>query len=412
LVIVTPTDSVYARVRAEKLNTESLLKQQEVIDYLARTGELKGVCLDEKFVYHSGNVKVNQGFFLEQTLKNNLDNYLIPAVALRWDGVFLITGIEGSGKTTFGATIAKYLDPTFPGERINEKTARRHVDRIVFSPQQFFEAVDKSSPKQVIQFDEAILGLMAGDASMNIQKMLMKKLTLIRKKQLYIVMVIPSIFSMRMQIAVNRSRFLLHTYSPDGIKRGYFKFYNFPTKRMLYMKGKRDANQDAVTADFRGTFVDTEGLFYDINEYDRKKEEAINSLTAVPGKKGQIGTMSYKTEGQRNLLLSFIYSILEGTPIGKNQLEYMVQLHNQYAAATKPSERLNPSKFRDYLEKTFGEHLKLGDGMVREYLRAAQEYTSKPIKPLEAEKLEQIKSIVMDGESISDELDDGNTKSI
>lgn len=307
--------------------------------------------------------------------------------------------MEGSGKTTFGGAIAKYLDPTFPGPLINDKTPRRRCDRIVFSPQQFFDAVDASEPKQSILFDEAILGLMAGDAGMNIQKMLMKKLTLIRKKQLYILMVIPSIFSMRMQIAVNRSRFLIHTYSPDGIRRGYFKFYNYPTKRMLYMKGKRDVNQDAVEADFRGTFVDTETLFYDQHEYDRKKEEAITNLTITPGKKGAMGGTNYRTEGQRNLLLSFIYSIIEGTPIGKVQLEYLVQLHNQYAAATKSHDKLNPSKFRDYLEKTFGEHLKLSDGTVREYLKAAQEYVSKPLKPLETEKYEQIKSIVLENDT-------------
>lgn len=287
-----------------------------------------------------------------------------------------------SGKTTFSGAISRYLDPTWPGELIDDKSARRHCDRIVFSPQQFFDIVDSSEPKQAILFDEAILGLMGGDSGTHIQKMLMKKLTLIRKKQLYIIMVIPSIFSMRMQIAVNRSRFLIHTYTPDGIRRGYMKFYNYPTKRLLYMKGKRDVNQDAVEADFRGTFVDTESLFYSTHEYDVKKEAAINNLTLSSKGKSQ-GLKEYKTEGQRNLLLSYIFSLLEGQPIGKQQLEYIVKLHNEFAQAVKPHDRLNPSKFKDFLDKTFGEHMEIGDATLREYLKKAAEYVSKPVKPLE-----------------------------
>lgn len=299
-----------------------------------------------------------------------------------------------SGKSTFGAALCRYLDPEFPGEPIGDGTARRHCDRIVFTPAQFSEAVAKSKPKQAIQFDEAILGLMAGDAGTNVQRMLMKEITLIRKKQLYIVLVIPSIFSMRMPIAVQRSRFLIHTYSPDGIERGYFKFYNYPTKRNLYIKGKKDYNQDTVDANFRGTFVNTEGLFFCHKEYDKKKENAIKNLTdASSGKKGaQVRGIDYKTAGQRSLLLYYLYSILGGENSGKEQLEHLVKLHNEFVTADKgPNSRgrLTPPKFSQWLEQIFGEHMKITEKGIRDYLKDAVEFTSKPLNPLGTDNPEE-----------------------
>jgi len=386
MVIVNAKDSIIARIQAEKDNAASQIKMEEILEYLKKTDQLKEVNLDEKYVYETGNVKKNQGFFMDGILKDNLDKFLVRAVDNKWDGIFLVTGNEGSGKSTIAASICKYLDPTFPGEPIGDGTARRHPDRVVFTPAQFSEAIAKSKPKQAIQFDEAILGLMAGDAGMNVQRMLMKEITLIRKKQLYIALVIPSIFSMRMPIAAQRSRFLIHTYSPDGIERGFFKFYNYRTKRQLYMKGKKDFNQEAVEKDFRGAFMDTEGLFYKHAEYDHKKETAIRNLTMESmNKKGNGGRddfNNYKTAGQRNLLLYYIYIILEGGLTGKVHLEHLVKLHNQYGTVTNSKEKLSVNKYRDWLEQVFGEHLKLSEHSIRAFLKDAVEYTSKPVEPL------------------------------
>jgi hypothetical protein len=395
VVVVTPIDTILARIQAEKDNAKEKEKLAEVLDYLKRTGELTGVNLDEKYVYESGTEKVNQGFFIDTVLKKNLDNYLVRAVDNLWDGIFILTGMEGAGKSTMAAALCKYLDPSFPGEPLNDGTARRHCDRVVFTPAQFSEAVAKSKPKQAIQFDEAILGLMAGDAGTNVQRMLMKEITLIRKKQLYIVLVIPSIFSMRMPIAAQRSRFLIHTYSPDGIRRGYFKFYNYPTKRHLYIKGKKDFNQDAVEANFRGTFTNTEGLFFSHDEYDKKKERAIRSLSDInTGKKNtQMTDASYRTTGQRNLLLFYLYSVLGGDHNGKEQLEHLIKLHNEYVTANKgvnSKGKLTPPKFSEWLEQVFGEHMKMHEASVRGYLKDAIEFTSKPLNPLGTENKEEV----------------------
>ena len=283
-----------------------------------------------------------------------------------------------SGKTIFASTICKYVDPTFPGPLIDEsKSPRRRPERIVFSPQDFYNAVDTAKPKQAIQFDEAILGLMAGDAGMSIQKMLMKKITLIRKKQLYIILVIPSIFSVRMPIAVQRSRYLIHTFSPDGITRGRFKFYNYPRKRNLYIKGKRDYNQDSVEPSFIGSFVNTNGLFYDEDEYDKKKEYAIQHMMDDKGgkKAGPKANKLYiKTAAQRNLLLLYFKNLIEGGHESKEKMQKLIEYHSLYSNAKKTTDMLNTPKFSKILSEVFGDHLKINSRSLLEYLKKGETY--------------------------------------
>lgn len=370
-------DSYLARIAAEKRNIEALENQKKVQEYLIRIGELANVELEDNYRYSSGVKKKNKGFFLDDTLKRNLDNFLITAVDAKWDSVLILSGMEGSGKTIFSSAICKYLDPTFPGPLIDEgKTPRRRIDRVVFSPQDFFTAVDTAKPKQAIQFDEAILGLMAGDAGMSIQKMLMKKITLIRKKQLYIILVIPSIFSVRMPIAVQRSRYLIHTFSPDGITRGRFKFYNYPRKRALYIKGKRDYNQDSVEPNFMGSFANTNGLFYDEDEYDKKKEHAIQTLMDdSSGSKGVKSSKMYlKASSHRNLLLFYIRSLLEGSHESKQRLQKLIEYHSLYANAKKTTEMLNTPKLNKILKEIFGKHLNLSNRLLLEYLKQGETY--------------------------------------
>lgn len=216
--------------------------------------------------------------------------------------------IHNSGKSTAVMSIAKYVDPTFPGMPLNDGTTRRTCERIVFSAEDLMKQIDKSKPGQAIVFDEAVMGFMAADASSEIQKILVKKMVTIRKKRLYIFIVIPSLFLLRKYMAVFRTRALIHFYSPDGLARGCFKFYSYDTKRALYFKGYKEFNQGAVREDFKGTATNTEGFFFDIYEYEAKKDKAILSLTSKKSKKEQNQEnkeIIYK--GQRDALLYYMF---------------------------------------------------------------------------------------------------------
>lgn len=273
------------------------------------------VLADTIFTYDRKGKRKRRGFFLDTYLKANIDNYVIKAVEKKWDAVILVTGIEGSAKSTSSFSIAKYVDPTFPGELLNEETTHRSCDRIVFTAEQFLKAVDTSTVGQAIVWDEAVLGFMAGDASTEIQKMLVKKMVTIRKKRLFIFIVIPSIFLLRMYMAVFRTRACIHFYSPDGLARGFFKFYSYDSKRQLYIRGKKEFNQNAQKADFRGRTTNTEGLFFNLKEYDDKKTAAIREITEKPKKekeeqKEELSITNLKYKVQRNRLIAGEHNLL------------------------------------------------------------------------------------------------------
>jgi len=210
-----------------------------------------------------------------------LDGYLFDwmeqgrkAVKAKWDYVVLVDGVEGSGKSNLAITCAYYLDRTF------------NTDRIVFTPEQFIEAVDNSVPGQAIVWDEFVLGGLSDDALKEIQTTIIKKMVTIRKKRLYIFLVIPYVFMMRAYFAVGRTRMLIHTYSTDGIARGFWKLYNYDRKRQVFFKGKKYYDYAGVPPTKRGEFGDASKWdIVDWDAYEAKKDEATANIIVAGDKR-------------------------------------------------------------------------------------------------------------------------------
>jgi len=209
-------------------------------------------------------IVTDKKYFMEKWLTEELD-HLKKCVDKKWDAVILVDGVEGSAKTTFSGGIAYYLDNKFG------------LENVVFSPQQFVEAVDNAKKGTAILWDEFSLAGLSTDAMTKVQSTILKKMTTIRSKGLFIILVISWVFELRKYFAVGRTRFLLHTTTPDGISRGFFKYWGFDKKRQLYFKGRK-LYEYVVGYDMRGRFTNTEGLFYSSKEYDEKKEAAVKSI--------------------------------------------------------------------------------------------------------------------------------------
>jgi hypothetical protein len=202
-------------------------------------------------------VKVtDKDYYMDGYLIQNLD-HLKKAVKKNWDGLIILDGIEGAAKSTLAAACCYYLDNNYS------------LDNVVFTQKQFMEAVDKAKPGSAIHWDEFLLSGMSTEAMTTAQNTLIKKMTVIRKKNLYIVLLASWVFMLRIYFAVG----------PDGISRGYFSFFSYKSKKALYLNGKKRFNYNIQRPDFRGKFTDTFGKFWDEVEYDKKKEEAILSIT-------------------------------------------------------------------------------------------------------------------------------------
>lgn len=197
--------------------------------------------------------------YLDGYMKNNLDTAR-ERVRKNFDMVALYFGLEGSGKTTKALQDAYYLDPTIC------------LDRIVFNPNQFEEAVEKAEPEQCIIWDEADdLGGHWASRIIRTMKRLFKR---IRKKRLFIFLVTPTIFDLNKYFVIHRALFLCKVYT-DGLHRGHFAFYSGTSKRLLYMQGYKMWDDNAAYPDFRGKFTDLpKGFPIDLNEYELKKDKA------------------------------------------------------------------------------------------------------------------------------------------
>ena len=217
-------------------------------------------------------MKIESDKYMDGYLKSNLDK-LTEAVNLNWDGLLYIAGYEGDGKSTLAAQIVYYFDRTIT------------LDRVCFTAKQFLEACLKAKNKQAILFDESYLTFSNRSLFNEMSRTLTSMLTMIRKKQLFIIIVAPTFFDIQKYIAIHRARALIYVYA-KGLQRGFFGFYNRMRKHELYIKGKRDHNMYVVNPNFKGRF--TKWFPFNSEEYDVKKESAIQELTAMINKSKEI----------------------------------------------------------------------------------------------------------------------------
>lgn len=201
---------------------------------------------------------------MDENLKNNLLLLREAVTKKDFDGIYCVDGMEGSGKSTLAFQSMKVLYPEFT------------VDDIVFTGEQFLKKVEECPPKTGIVWDEAGSAAGSTEVMRKIQNTIRKKLQIIREKNLFICLVIPSIFGLQTYFAVWRTRFLIHIYT-KGFDRGWYTFYNYPNKKILYLKGKKSNwSYDVVKPDFKGRF--TSGYAIPENEYralKRKLSEAV-----------------------------------------------------------------------------------------------------------------------------------------
>ena len=182
-----------------------------------------------------------------------------------WDWVTIVDGLEGSGKSTIAQQVAVLVDPTF------------NLDRVVFNPEDFKKAIHKSKPYQAIIYDEAYNTMSSGKAMHNAQKSVLSMLAEIRQKNLFLFFCCPTFFDIIKNLAMWRSKTLIHCYTDEQYNRGYFRAYNTTMKNQLYIQGKKYYSYSAGQKPFksiRGRF--TKWLGVPEKAYRAKKLEALN----------------------------------------------------------------------------------------------------------------------------------------
>lgn len=211
-------------------------------------------------------VKVNVGdreVVYDGYLEKNLALLKRMVTKKDFDGVIVVDGGEGFGKSVLAQQVAKYFDHDLS------------MDRIVFDAEEFVKAVQAAKPYQCIVFDEAYGGLAGRETMTKINRIIVKMLAEVRQKNLFLIFVCPSFFDLDRYVALWRSRCLLNVYLGKGLQRGFVSFYNVTKKKQLYLVGKKTYSYKLIKPNFRARFP--KGYVVDEKEYRAKKLQALMS---------------------------------------------------------------------------------------------------------------------------------------
>lgn len=206
-------------------------------------------------------------------LKNNLD-ILKEFPKHDWDNVLLVVGGEGNGKTTFVKIASYYLDSTV------------NIERWAYNAQQFEKILDRDDlPKGAnVIWDES--DELSQHWANNIVQVMKRKFKRIRKKNLTIWLITPTFFDMNKYLAISRSRVLFEVIAEpkyvDGkftANRGWVNIFNRNSKRLLYVRGKKDWNMKAYKCEQWDNFGKVPNNYPISDEaLEAKKDEAMKEL--------------------------------------------------------------------------------------------------------------------------------------
>ena len=204
----------------------------------------------EKEIYLDGYIKANIDLGLKQLHKN-------------FDQVWFIDGGEGDGKTNLAITIAYYVNP--------EETRHTLIDRVCVDVEEAEKVLLAAKKYDAVVIDEGFWGMSASGTSAKLNRLLQRRFTEIRAKNLFVFIVMPTFMDAMRYFAIWRSRCLLHVYT-KGDERGYAAFFNDKKKKRLYIKGKKEFyNYGCVSPNFVFRFTKCASRLIDEDAYDAKK---------------------------------------------------------------------------------------------------------------------------------------------
>jgi hypothetical protein len=204
----------------------------------------------------------NRNLYVDNELYNRINLTIKPKLKKKdFDWVWVVDGSEGSGKSVFSFQLAKVVDPSFC------------LERVCMTPNEFTRAVIKAEKGQAVVFDEGFTGLSSRASLTEINRLMVSLMMEMRQKNLFIVVVMPTIFLLDRYVALFRAKGLFHVYMKGG-NRGRWIYFNNKSKKQLYIYGKKLFSYSRPKSNFRGRFADQ----YTVNEeeYRKKKAEALS----------------------------------------------------------------------------------------------------------------------------------------
>ena len=253
----------------------------------------------EKYPLGSWKGQKSDGKFMDGWLYNNLELLADKIVDdMTFLGIIYSSTLEvGTGKSVLATQI---------GEAWTEMINKKHgtdldfsVDNIVWKPSDLIDKATgnkgfKKLPKySYVLLDEWEDANYWSELGVTLRQFFRK----CRQLNLFIMCIIPNWFQLPLSYAVSRSIFAIDVRFNDRLDRGFFAFYNFPTKRYLYINGKRGHNYRITNPTFEGRFPDGYGVdedeyrkqkLQDLIEYEKQNPEKITRTQIEKAKSTEI----------------------------------------------------------------------------------------------------------------------------
>lgn len=234
-----------------------------------------------------------RSLYMDSRLYNDIQTKILPKIKKKdFDWVWVVDGPERSGKSVFAMQLAKILDPSF------------ELSRVCMTPTDFTKAILKAKKGQCVIFDEAHTGLSSRASLTEINRLLVSLMMEMGQKNLFVIIVMPTIFQLDRYAALFRTKGLFHIYLKKG-RRGRWAYFNSKKKKLLYLKGKKMFDYSFPKTKYRGRFGDQ--YVVDEKEYRKKKKDALSTKSRI--------TKAETYKSQRDTLFWIMYKKLGLTQV-------------------------------------------------------------------------------------------------
>ena len=245
------------------------------------------------------NEYITKEIYLDGYIKSNLDEG-VKQLKKDFDQVWFVDGAEGAGKSDLMAQYAYYVN--------NPETRHTLINRICTTADEFDKAILDASPFDAVVLDEAFGAISATGSMGKVNRVLQRRFTEIRSKNLFIFIGAPSFMDIMRYFAIWRSKCLIHVYLGKDRKRGFASFYGEKKKRKLYILGKKKFYDYAVVSpQFTFRFLKQMHKVIDKIAYDKKKS-SIQSMSVEEEKKEKI------QQKRKELYSKVIYNLWKNNP--------------------------------------------------------------------------------------------------
>jgi hypothetical protein len=209
------------------------------------------------------DVKERLGLYMDGYLHKNLSEIKESVLKKDFDYVAIISGRVGKGKSTLSQQLAKFFDKTFD------------TSRVCFSAEEFIQVTSTCPKHSAVILDESFEPLNTKISLSPAFLKIQNHLNIIRQRNLFIILVLPSFFDLHKSVALYRSWNLFHVYGEGFAGRGRFVAFSPDSKRMLYIRGGKYNDYNAWKGNFHGKFTAKQVI--DWKEYEKKKLTHLKS---------------------------------------------------------------------------------------------------------------------------------------